>query len=167
MLRDLPLEQWPEADRQGWETALQPARRLSIGGRAAHLRPSSKANLERGYGYFLRVVSESGALNRHAAATSHVTSEAIEIFVERAELSRKLAIDSERCREGASGRAIPCAGEEFWLAQECSSAAAGEGAAAAKVFAHGRQRRTRRGGPGPDAGGPGPRTRRGASEDVS
>jgi integrase len=101
MLRDLPLEQWPEADRQGWETALQPARRLSVGGRAAHLRPSSKANLERGYGYFLRVVSESGALNRHAAATSHVTSEAIEIFVERAELSRNslsIASGVERVR---------------------------------------------------------------------
>jgi integrase len=88
MLRALPLEQWPEADRQAWEDALRPARRLSVGGRAAHLRPSSKANLERGYGYFLRVVSDSGALNRRAAAATHVTLEAIEIFVERAGLSR-------------------------------------------------------------------------------
>jgi integrase len=88
MLRDLRVEQWPEADRRAWEDALRPARRLSVGGRAAHLRPSSKANLERGYGYFLGVVWDSGALNRRAAATTHVTPQAIEMFVARAELSR-------------------------------------------------------------------------------
>jgi integrase len=87
MLRALRLEQWPEADRLAWEDALRPARRLSVGGRAAHLRPSSKANFERGYGYFLRAVSDSGALTRRAVATAHVTPEAIEAFIERAGLS--------------------------------------------------------------------------------
>ena len=71
-----------------WQDALRPARRLSAGGRAAHLRPSSRAILERNYGYFLRVVSDSGALNRSAAAATHVTPEGVETFVERAELSR-------------------------------------------------------------------------------
>jgi integrase len=101
MLRNLPLEQWPEADRQGWENALRPARRLSVVGCAAHLRPSGRANLERGYGYFLRVVSDSGALNRRAAATTHVTPEAIEMFIERAEQSRNslsVASDVDRVR---------------------------------------------------------------------
>jgi integrase len=88
MLHALPLEQWPEADRQAWGDALRPARRLNPGGRAAHLRPSSRTLLEQGYGYFLQVVSDRGALNPLAAATTHVTPEAIEIFVERAELSR-------------------------------------------------------------------------------
>lgn len=88
MLRALPIEQWPEADRQGWENALRPSRRLSVGGAAAHLRPSSKAHLERTYGYFLRVVSDSGALNMGAAATAHVTPEAIESFIARAEHSQ-------------------------------------------------------------------------------
>ena len=87
MLRALRLEQWPEADRLAWEDALRPARRLSVGGRAAHLRPSSKANFKRGYGYFLRAVSDSGALNRRAVATAHVMPEAIEAFIERAGLS--------------------------------------------------------------------------------
>ncbi len=88
MLRALPLEDWPEADRRIWRDALRPAQRLRAGGCAAHLRPSSKAILERNYGYFLRVVSEGGALNRGAAAATHVTPEGVETFVERAELSR-------------------------------------------------------------------------------
>jgi hypothetical protein len=87
MLRALPLVEWPEADGSSWRDALRPAQRLTVGGRAAHLRPSSRAILERNYGYFLRVVSDSGALNRGAAATAHVTPEGVEAFVERAELS--------------------------------------------------------------------------------
>ena len=74
MLRALPLRDWPDEDRRIWQDALRPAQRLTVGGRAAHLRPSSKAILERNYGYFLRVVSEGGALNRgRAAAATHVT----------------------------------------------------------------------------------------------
>ena len=88
MLRALPLKDWPDEDRRIWQDALRPARRLSAGGRAAHLRPSSKAILERNYGYYLRVVSDSGALDRSAAAATHVTPEGVEAFVERAELSR-------------------------------------------------------------------------------
>ena len=88
MLRALPLKDWPDEDRRIWQDALRPAQRLSAGGRAAHLRPSSKAILERNYGYFLRVVSDSGALNRSAAAATHVTPEGVETYVERAELSR-------------------------------------------------------------------------------
>jgi integrase len=88
MLRALPLVEWPEADGSSWRDALRPAQRLTVGGRAAHLRPSSRAILERNYGYFLRVVSDSGALNRGAAAAAHVTLEGVEAFVERAELSR-------------------------------------------------------------------------------
>jgi integrase len=88
MLRALPLNDWPDGDRRIWRDALRPAQRLTAGGRAAHLRPSSKAILERNYGYFLRVVSDRGALNRSAAAATHVTPEGVEAFVEWAELSR-------------------------------------------------------------------------------
>jgi integrase len=88
MLRALPLEQWPAADRRMWLAALRPAQRLSRGGIAAHLRASTKSLLERTYGYFLRVVSDSGALSMDAAAGTHVTREAVEDFIERAERSR-------------------------------------------------------------------------------
>ena len=88
MLRALPLKDWPEDDRRIWQDALRPAQRLSAGGRAAHLRPSSKAILERNYGYFLRVVSDGGALNTSAAAGTHVTPESFETYIERAKLSR-------------------------------------------------------------------------------
>ena len=88
MLRALPLRDWPDEDRRIWRDAFRPAQRLTAGGRAAHLRPSSKAILERNYSYYLRVVSDRGALNRSAAAATHVTPEGVEAFVKRAELSR-------------------------------------------------------------------------------
>jgi integrase len=88
VLRALPLKDWPDEDRRIWRDALRPAQRLSAGGSASHLRPSSKAILERSYSYYLRVVSDSGALNRGAAAATHVTPEGVEAFVERAEVSR-------------------------------------------------------------------------------
>jgi integrase len=44
--------------------------------------------LEQAYSYFLRVVSDSGALDIDAAAAAHVTPEAIEDFIERANRSR-------------------------------------------------------------------------------
>ncbi len=88
MLRPLPLEDWPNEDQRVWQDALRPAQRLTAGGRAAHLRPSSRAIRERDYGSFLRVVSDRGALGKKAAAAAHVTPEAIEIFIERAGLSR-------------------------------------------------------------------------------
>jgi integrase len=87
MLRALPLEQWPAADRRAWRVALRRAQRLSGGGAAAHLRTSTKVLLERSYGYFLRVLSDRGALNIDAATAAHVTPEGIENFVEQAELS--------------------------------------------------------------------------------
>ena len=88
MLRALPLRDWPEEDRRIWQDALRPGLRLRAGGRAAHLRPSTRAILERNYGYFLRVVLDSGALNRSAAAATHVTPKDVEAFIEQAELSR-------------------------------------------------------------------------------
>jgi len=88
MLRALPLKDWPEADRRIWRDALRPAQRLSAGGRAAHLRASSQAVLERNYAYYLRVASDGGALNRSAAAATHVTPEDVEIFIEQAGLTR-------------------------------------------------------------------------------
>jgi integrase len=88
MLRTLPLALWPAADRLAWLEALQPARRLSGGGVAAHLRPSSRTTLEQAYSYFLWAVSDGGALHIDAAAAAHVTRAAIEDFIERAERSR-------------------------------------------------------------------------------
>jgi integrase len=88
MLRALPLAQWPAADRLTWLDALQPAQRLKGGGTAAHLRPSSRTTLEQAYSYFLWAVSEGGALHIDAAAAAHVTRQAIEDFIERAERSR-------------------------------------------------------------------------------
>ena len=166
MLRDLPLEQWPDADLQGWETALQPARRLSVGGRAAHRGPYNKANLERGYGYFLRVVSESGALSGMRPPHPMSRPKAIEIFVERAELSRNsLSIASGVERVRAVAQFLAPETNFGWLKNV--AAQRGRGTAAANVFAHGRQREIVEAGLVLMQEARGARTRHGASEDVS
>ena len=88
MLRALPLDQWPEADRRIWRDALRPARRLNTGGRAAHLRPASRSILERTYSYFLTTVRDVGRLDLSARAAAHVRPDAIGRFIEQSEFSR-------------------------------------------------------------------------------
>jgi hypothetical protein len=73
---------------------LRPARRLSGGGAAAHLGPSSKSTLERTCGYFLRVVSDSGALNMGAAVGAHVSTEAIKNFISERSAAGSVSIAS-------------------------------------------------------------------------
>ena len=52
-VRSLPLDFWPEADRQAWNTACRPAARLKRGGAAGHLKPVSRDDLAQRYGFFL------------------------------------------------------------------------------------------------------------------
>ena len=51
-VRSLPIEQWPAADRLAWIAACRPAERLKPGGAASHLKPISRDDLARRYGYF-------------------------------------------------------------------------------------------------------------------
>lgn len=54
-VRSLPLAQWPAADLLEWECACAPGLRLKRGGRASHLKPVTRDDLTRGYGYFLTI----------------------------------------------------------------------------------------------------------------
>ena len=56
----LPFELWPEADRNAWTAACQPAARLKRGGAAGHLRPASREVHKRHYGNFLNSLSGMG-----------------------------------------------------------------------------------------------------------
>ena len=49
-VRSLPLKDWPEADRRGWEAACQPGQRLTRGGAASHLAAVTQADLANRYG---------------------------------------------------------------------------------------------------------------------
>ena len=61
-VRSLPLDLWPEADRNAWNTACRPTARLRRGGAAAHLKPVTRDDLARRYGYFLDFLDRQGLL---------------------------------------------------------------------------------------------------------
>jgi hypothetical protein len=46
-IRSLPLDLWPEVDRNAWISACRPAARLKRGGAAGHLKPVTRDDLAR------------------------------------------------------------------------------------------------------------------------
>ena len=80
-VRSLPLKDWPEVDRLGWEAACKPGQRLSRGGTASHLAPVTQADLANRYGLYLDFLDRSGRLDLTARPTALVTAEAIAAFV--------------------------------------------------------------------------------------
>ena len=67
-IRSLPIELWPKADRDAWVAAFEPARRLKRGVSAAHLKPITRDDLARRYGYFLDFLNRGNLLQMDAAA---------------------------------------------------------------------------------------------------
>jgi hypothetical protein len=47
LVRSVPIEDWPAADRRGWETACRRPRRLVRGGAASHLGADTRSDLAR------------------------------------------------------------------------------------------------------------------------
>ena len=83
MICSLPLSQWPEADRVGWLQACAPGQRLKRGGAASRLKPITRTDLERRYGYFLEFLREANQLDLQARAGGQVTPEHINRYIER------------------------------------------------------------------------------------
>jgi integrase len=69
----LPVSQWPAADRDAWTDACRPGMRLKRGGTASHLKPVSRDDLARRYGYFLDFLNGCGTLNPDLAAAAQIT----------------------------------------------------------------------------------------------
>lgn len=80
-VRSLPVAEWPLADRTAWKLACRPGERLKRGGRAGHLKPVTRNDLARRYGYFLDHLARSGTLNPSAAPAAQVTSENVEGYL--------------------------------------------------------------------------------------
>jgi integrase len=80
-VRSLPVELWPIADRTAWEDACRPSVRLKRGGAASHLRPVTRNDVGRRYGYFLDFLSRSGSLDLNADAGAQVTSDNVKAYV--------------------------------------------------------------------------------------
>jgi integrase len=87
--RSLPLYLWPEADRNAWHLACQPATRLKAGGRAGHLRPVTRESHAEQYGYFLGFLDRNGLLEPDRPATANVASAKVEAYL--AELKTRVS----------------------------------------------------------------------------
>jgi integrase len=85
----LPPQMWPAADKNAWEVACRPSVRLKGGGAASHLKPITRNDLARRYGYFLDFLSRSGRLDPNAGASAHVTPQNVEPYV--AELKQRVS----------------------------------------------------------------------------
>jgi integrase len=78
--RALPLDLWPEADRKAWIAAGQPAARLKPGGRAGHLRPTTRKHYTERYACFLGFLHRGGLLTEGAPA-ANVTPEKVDAYL--------------------------------------------------------------------------------------
>jgi integrase len=79
--RSLPLDCWPEADRNAWNAACQPAARLKRGGVAGHLKPATRENHAWLYGAFLGFLNRSGLLRSEGPAAANVTADNINVYL--------------------------------------------------------------------------------------
>ena len=80
-VRSLPLDLWPEADRNAWNTACRPAARLTRGGAAGHLKPITRDDLARRYGYFLDFLNRRGLLGSDEQAAANVTVGNVDAYI--------------------------------------------------------------------------------------
>jgi site-specific recombinase XerD len=87
-VRSLPIDLWPGADRNAWISACRPAQRLKRGGLAAQLKPITRNDLARRYGYFIDFLSRRGLLHTDAMAAADVTPSNVESYI--AELKERV-----------------------------------------------------------------------------
>jgi integrase len=80
-VRSLPLDLWPKADRDSWDTACRPAVRLRRGGAAAHLKPVTRNELARRYSYFLDFLDRRGLLRSDGPAAANVTVDTVDAYL--------------------------------------------------------------------------------------
>ncbi len=88
-VRSLPIALWPEADREAFTAACRPGNRLKRGGSAAHMKPITRNDLARRYGYFLDCLSRHGLLRMDALAAAGVTPANVETYM--AELQARVS----------------------------------------------------------------------------
>src|SRR5690349_11231047 len=83
MIASLPLERWPAADCMAWTRACEPGPRWRRGGVASHLKPITRTDLQRRYGYFLEALRERDTLDLRAGAAQLVTPENVHRYIDR------------------------------------------------------------------------------------
>jgi integrase len=88
-MRSLPLDLWPEADRNAWNAACRPAARLKPGGAAGHLKSVTREDHARHYGCFLDFLHRRGLLQSDEQAAANVTVHNVEGYI--AELKNRVS----------------------------------------------------------------------------
>jgi len=86
--RSLPINEWPEADRQSWEHSCRPGSRFKPGAAASYLGEVSREDFARRYGAFLGFMQRMGRLDCNLAAAAHVTVPNVEAYI--AELNNRV-----------------------------------------------------------------------------
>lgn len=81
-VRSLPVDAWPASDREAWSLGCRPNQRLNKGGGAAHMKPITRADLARRYGYFLDFLDRAALLDCAAAGAAQVTPETVARYIE-------------------------------------------------------------------------------------
>lgn len=89
-IRSLPPHLWPEADRNAWIAACQPATRLKRGGAAGHLKPVTRDDHARHYASFLGFLDQCGLLQSEGPPAANVTPEKVNAHL--AELKGRVAL---------------------------------------------------------------------------
>jgi integrase len=116
--RSLPLELWPEADRNAWITACQPATRLKRGGVAGHLKPVTRDDHGSHYGCFLGFLDRRGLLRSDEAAAVNVTAEKVDAYL--ADLKRRVSsvtVHGSVCKLRRAALYIAPGRDFTWLAE--------------------------------------------------
>jgi len=116
VVRSLPFDQWPEADRTAWAAACRPADRLKRGGSSSH--EVTRHDLVRRYGYFLDHLQRTGRLQSDAAAVALVTPDRVESY--RAELEARLssvAVYGSICKLRRMAQLLAPSSDFSWLTE--------------------------------------------------
>jgi integrase len=79
--RSLPLDLWPEADRNAWVAACQLPTRLKRGGAAGHLKPVTREDHALSYGNFLGFLDLCGLRRRHRPPAANLTPENVDAYL--------------------------------------------------------------------------------------
>jgi integrase len=116
--RSLPLDLWPEPDRNAWVAACQPATRLKRGGAASHLQPATRDDHAAHYGNFLGFLDRCRLLGRDGAPAANVTPEHVDGYLN--ELKDRLAsttLHGTICRLRRTAQYIAPSRNFAWLAE--------------------------------------------------
>ena len=116
--RSLPIAEWPQADRLGWEQACKPGQRLQRGGVANHLARVSQADIVNRYGLYLEFLQRNGRLDPALGAMTLVTPDHVSEFI--AELQarvRSVTVWNSVYKLRRAAQLIAPSGDFGWLAE--------------------------------------------------